>query len=619
MPQSKAYQKKTLMNKLLNRLIRALCLGFVLLPACLAHGQAPIAYYPLNESSGTIAHDATAKARHLTTTSNPNSGGLDPTWAPAGGPVGGAIFFNANSQSGYTAQNFTWTTNSTVPDLVLTNYPFTIAFWMQTSNYYPSSVETTLWNQEWVYCGDGTQSAQYYALGIPTSPPGTATQVARNTTAVFNNSPFTITNGAWHHVVGVYNSAASRVLYVDGIAANTNTVSVNMVGRCNRIGIGGLTRSSPTDEVNGGLADVGIWATNLSPQKVALINGLGVFEKLPLVNPAIDALLGVYNAGSGTVQIGSDLWGYTNGLSGAVGSTGGSLAGTNAYIVLDGAGNGVESLGETALPFIASFLASLNAIDLGSSATLSWSTESATTVQIDQGIGQVAASGTLMVTPTATTTWTLTASNAAGTATSTATVSVNSNPILGYFRDDLPSNLSQLYPGDALTLSWSVTNGSVQITPGVGSVSATGTVVVHPTVTTTYLLTATNIYSTNILTQPLTVVVGPLQPPVAYYPLSESSGTTAHDATPNGRNLTTASSPNSGGLNPTWEPTGGPIHGAIMFNALAQNNTSQAFLWTTNSTDPNLVLTNFPFTIAGWIQAPNYQYRLEPGVGVFRR
>src|ERR1035437_5797188 len=265
----------------LPRATRALALASVLLLASWAFGQAPIAYYPLNESSGTIAHDGTGNGRDLITTSSPNSGGLDPTWEPTGGPVGGAIVFNATSQAGYTAQNFVWTTNSATPNLVVTNYPFTIACWMQTSNYYPSSVETSLWNQEWLYLGDGTPSGQYYALGIPTAAPGSASQYARNTTAYFNSSLVTITNGDWHHVVGVYNSATSRILYVDGIAANTNTTSVSIVARLNRIGIGGLTRSAPTDEVNGGLADVGIWVTNLSPQTVALVNGLGLFERLP--------------------------------------------------------------------------------------------------------------------------------------------------------------------------------------------------------------------------------------------------------------------------------------------------------------------------------------------------
>ena len=595
------------MHRILSSTARALSLGAVLLSASWAHSQAPVAYYPLNETSGTIAHDATANARHMTTTSTPNSGGLNPAWAPGAGPIGGAIYFPATSQAGYTAQTFSWNTNSTSLNLVVTNYPFTMACWLSTTNYYPSAVETALWNQEWLYLGDGTQSAMYYALGIGTAAPAMATQEARNSTAYFNNSTTSVTNGSWHHLVGVYNSATSRVLYLDGIAVSTNTTSVGIVAHLNRIGIGGLTRSSFTDDVNGGLADVGIWVTNLSAQKVALTHGLGVFEQLPLNSASIDALAAVYTAGSGSVQVGAHLWGYTNGLTGVAGSMGGSIANTNAYIVLDSAGNGVSFQAVTPRPFIASFSVSPNSINLGAPVTLSWSVTSATSVQIDQGVGPVAASGTLSLNPTNTTTWTLTASNAAAVVTATASVSVNTSPLLGYFTDDLPGNLGQYYPGTPVTLSWSVTNGSVQITPTLGPVAATGTMIVTPLTTTTYVLTATNTYGTNILTQTLTVPVGLPQPPVAYYPLNESSGTTAHDASGHGRNLVTTSSPNTGGLNPDWEPTGGPISGAILFNATAQNQTSQAFIWTTNSTSPGLVLTNFPFTIAGWMQVPNYQ------------
>ena len=578
-----------------------------LLSTGLARGQAPVAYYPLNEASGTIAHDASGNGRHLTTTSSPNSGGVNPTWLPTGGPLGGAILFNATSQAGYTAQNFLWTTNSAAPYLAVTNYPFTIACWLQTSNYCPSVAETSIWNQEWVYLGDGTQSALYYALGIPQAAPGTATQEARNSTTILNNSPTTITNGAWHHLVGVYNSATSRVLYLDGIAVSTNTTSVTMVPYCNRIGIGGLTRSNPTDDVNGGLADVGFWVTSLSAAKIALIHGLGVFEQAQLNHPAIDGLLAAYTARSGTVQVGTDIWGYTNGLTGAVGSLAGSLAATNARIVLDSAGNGVQFLGVTPKPFITAFSVTPSQIVLGATVTLSWTTINVPNAQLDQGLGTVAASGTLTLTPTNTTTWTLTASNVAGVVTSTATASVNTNPIIGYFTDDLPANLGQYYAGTSVTLSWSTTNAGVQITPGVGVVPGVGTVVVNPLVTTTYVLTATNTFSTNLVARTLVVPVGLPQPPVAYYPLNESSGTTAHDASGNGRHLTTGSSPNGGGSNPTWEPTGGPVGGAILFNAPAQNNTSQAFVWTTNSTAPSLVLTNFPFSVAGWLQVPGYQ------------
>src|SRR4030042_1129622 len=70
-------------------------------------------------------------------------------------------------------------------------------------------------------------------------------------------------------------------------------------------------------------------------------------------------------------------------------------------------------------PSIVSFNAGPPSISAGDSSNLSWSVTGATTVSIDQGIGNVALTGTRAVAPAATTIYTLTASNAAGSVTAT--------------------------------------------------------------------------------------------------------------------------------------------------------------------------------------------------------
>lgn len=75
-------------------------------------------------------------------------------------------------------------------------------------------------------------------------------------------------------------------------------------------------------------------------------------------------------------------------------------------------------------PTIDSFYASPGSIISGGSSTLSWSVSGATTVSIDQGIGNVALTGTRVVSPSTTTTYTLTATNDAGSVTATAQVMV---------------------------------------------------------------------------------------------------------------------------------------------------------------------------------------------------
>jgi hypothetical protein len=100
----------------------------------------------------------------------------------------------------------------------------------------------------------------------------------------------------------------------------------------------------------------------------------------------------------------------------ALGTTGG--AGVKATITLTASSGTKPAITLSASP------ASITA---GSTATLSWSVTggSGTSISIQPGIGQVAATGTRSVTPAVTTTYTLTATNAAGTSTGTATVAVN--------------------------------------------------------------------------------------------------------------------------------------------------------------------------------------------------
>jgi hypothetical protein len=69
----------------------------------------------------------------------------------------------------------------------------------------------------------------------------------------------------------------------------------------------------------------------------------------------------------------------------------------------------------------------------GESAKLSWAVTGATTIQIDNGVGVVAASGAVDVSPSATATYTLTATNATGNVTKTATVKVHAVERQGAF------------------------------------------------------------------------------------------------------------------------------------------------------------------------------------------
>jgi len=150
-------------------------------------------------------------------------------------------------------------------------------------------------------------------------------------------------------------------------------------------------------------------------------------------------------------------------------------------------------------------------IQQGSSATLAWNTTNCTSVAIS-GIGSVNNSGSMVVTPSVTTTYTLTAYGSGYWAQQTQSVTVNvtqtqNNCIISYFN----ASPTSINTGGTSTLSWSTTNCTSVTISNLGyNVPVTGSQVIYPTYTTTYVLTA---YGTSGIqqTQSVTVTVNNYQ------------------------------------------------------------------------------------------------------------
>ena len=136
--------------------------------------------------------------------------------------------------------------------------------------------------------------------------------------------------------------------------------------------------------------------------------------------------------------------------------------------------------------------------------------QGASSVSIDNGVGNVAATGSTTVSPTTTTTYTLTAVGPSGNVTATTTVTVGTappvtgNPQIVRFE---ASPLS-IKPGDQTTLSWTTTGATTVSISGVGSVTPNGSTTVSPAQTTTYTLSATSADGKTV-TAPITITVAP--------------------------------------------------------------------------------------------------------------
>ncbi len=153
---------------------------------------------------------------------------------------------------------------------------------------------------------------------------------------------------------------------------------------------------------------------------------------------------------------------------------------------------------------IATLSTTPSSILLGQSATLAWSSQYATSLDLEPGIGTVASQGSLSVSPQSTTTYTLTATGSGGTTTVSATVSVT-QPVP---TASLTSSPSVIAPGQSSILSWSSQYATtLDLEPGIGTVPTQGSLSVSPQSTTTYTLTATGSGGTVATSDTITVQV----------------------------------------------------------------------------------------------------------------
>jgi hypothetical protein len=127
-------------------------------------------------------------------------------------------------------------------------------------------------------------------------------------------------------------------------------------------------------------------------------------------------------------------------------------------------------------------------ISSGSTAILSWTSTNAVTVMIDNDIGKMPESGSILVTPTTTTTYTITVSNTVFTASATASVYVV-GPVPTVTISASPATINS---GASSTLTWTSTSAtSAVLDNDIGTVPVNGSKIVTPAATTTYKITVT--------------------------------------------------------------------------------------------------------------------------------
>jgi len=172
---------------------------------------------------------------------------------------------------------------------------------------------------------------------------------------------------------------------------------------------------------------------------------------------------------------------------------------------------------------ISSCSANPTSISAGQSSSLSWTSLNADTVSIDPGIGSVAKNGSVSVSPSQTTTYIITATGGGTSASCSVAVTVGALPVIASFT----ATPASITAGQSSTLQWSVQNSTSVSISSIGSVSASGTNNVSPTVTTVYTLTATNAAGSTTKTATVTVTGG--GGPVIVFASGDTLYTTTRD------------------------------------------------------------------------------------------
>ncbi len=171
-------------------------------------------------------------------------------------------------------------------------------------------------------------------------------------------------------------------------------------------------------------------------------------------------------------------------------------------------------------PIVAVFNADPSIIAVGQLSNLHWNITGATSVSIDQGIGDVPTVGSKVVYPYSTTTYTLTASSSCCSVSKAVVLTVgNYYPyqwpygypyefppmypygygypyVHGPFIDIFNASPGTISAGSTAVLSWHVTGANTVVITGLGTVPSSGSAPVSPASTTTYTLTAINNFNT---------------------------------------------------------------------------------------------------------------------------
>ncbi|MDB6078878.1 MAG: hypothetical protein JWO82_2625, partial [Akkermansiaceae bacterium] len=202
--------------------------------------------------------------------------------------------------------------NASFLPAIIASGQLTFSAWIKTT-------DTTGNRNTVVFAGDDTSSNVYSDLGVAAGQTGfLGAATARNRPAAapvgqqsgIYSSPAVppVNDGNWHHLAMTVNQSTSLLtLWVDGVVANTQFMSLAAFPAFNNFEIGRLGRSSPTDPFSGQIDDVQVYDQALAPYQIAYLKNHPGQEYIPADTDGdgLDDAWEIFYFGNITAQDGS--------------------------------------------------------------------------------------------------------------------------------------------------------------------------------------------------------------------------------------------------------------------------------------------------------------------------
>lgn len=146
---------------------------------------------------------------------------------------------------------------------MINNYPFTIGAWIKSDGFSNEDEDMVI-----ISLADPKKNDRYYGIFIGEDEDGKACIRARKgpEKTVFGTT--VITDGKWHHIVGVFATKNSRKLYVDGKLEASDGRKVDY-SKAELLSLGRWGDKTPISYFDGNIDEAQIWSKALSANEIA--------------------------------------------------------------------------------------------------------------------------------------------------------------------------------------------------------------------------------------------------------------------------------------------------------------------------------------------------------------